>query len=360
MRVFAYNDTKRLLAVELPIREIVAAGIDPWRVDMFDDDPVTMRLGLLFRKHHFRKLRDVSFAYKLEGATICIGVHDGTTPVCLVSDLNENDLATPDHIVLKKFALSELPFVKHLAEYLFYLENHPQSEEKGSIVFWKRPCGFFPKRAAAVSIAAGQLIFDGGQNSVHRLSGVRYVDNTRTDVAVACALPEQINMVFDLFAQWQPIVYGEGLRKAYRQEPFTKVALALDGCKAEELQRHLKILGMPSQEVYPAVGASHVEFQHAECKYEVELDQHSYLIANMGMNRLDVLDRRAIHSCERIYATRRDEIKANRLSLYDLANNQSRRLMPENAMNAATDILNLRKNPAGPRPDHPVPPDPWF
>jgi hypothetical protein len=42
MKLLGYDKNKNVKLLDLPVRTIVDEGIDPWRIDLFDSNPVSL------------------------------------------------------------------------------------------------------------------------------------------------------------------------------------------------------------------------------------------------------------------------------------------------------------------------------
>src|SRR5580704_9028583 len=81
MWIFGYDESKQVIEVDLPMETVLSLGIDPWRLDLFDPDPITCEVGNGVSLS-FRKLRDLAFAYRVDETTF-VCVNDGSQTVCL-------------------------------------------------------------------------------------------------------------------------------------------------------------------------------------------------------------------------------------------------------------------------------------
>jgi len=334
MRVFGYNKDKRLVAVDMLAQEIADKQIDPWRVDVFDEDPISMRLPwTLTQKGHFRKLRELAFAYKFEGPLLYVGIHDGAKPVCLFGEFDNRIPCTAGTIVLPKFSISKRPFVEHYAEYLQQLEQKGQPPDQRVIISRGRQRGFLPKTAAGVRISGSTLIYDTLPNSPNSVCDRLYVGNMLTERAVSCPLPKQINWALDYFRHWQPVVRGEAIWKAFHNQPVKKVYVTIDKkISSASVANYLGETGMNSKIENLQVRSHSVEFEYAGSTFTV-----------MGG-----LDRPGLSSDSCLYATRKDEVKGSRVAMLDLASGQKRELFKANAIKELEQVSqgSIEKKPA--------------
>lgn len=61
IEAFGYDCHKQVVSVELSADEIIAAGIHPWRVDLFDPNPIKLTVGEI--ELSFSRLTDIAFGY---------------------------------------------------------------------------------------------------------------------------------------------------------------------------------------------------------------------------------------------------------------------------------------------------------
>jgi hypothetical protein len=110
MHIHGYTDDKKVLGASLSIEEIAWQHLDPWRLDLFDANPVKLTVKTDKGKKaalNFRRLTDISFSYLLDDR-LYICLDNGSDKVCLSVDSRTNS----------GLIVSELPFSTHYGRYL--------------------------------------------------------------------------------------------------------------------------------------------------------------------------------------------------------------------------------------------------
>src|SRR5262249_23475444 len=131
-------------------------GIDPWRLDLFDPNPVVLlRDGKIF---YFRRLTEVFLAYKDSADRIFAGLHDGSQEIVFEAPQFK---ATVRKVTLLWVVPSKRSFPELFLEYLKTLEQFPESEGLGSVQSGE-PRVFKPKKVHAVQIQGNTIVFHKG------------------------------------------------------------------------------------------------------------------------------------------------------------------------------------------------------
>jgi hypothetical protein len=237
MMIWGYNEeNKEMDRIDLSIDKIVAAGIDPWRLDLCDPDPVVWPLedGCL----HFRRLRDISCAYFKEGEYF-IGFYDDTNATCVRGIPVFNDIVVWAVQYYKDISATDRSFTEHWREYLTQLcAAHAYGYEVFGAPTETKPVK--PRVAKAVEMRGSHLVlnefdFEEGLNNSRELSFKGWPDETVTfvgdmveSVTTQITLPDEVNAAFDLFQKWNPVVHDRTLWDVLAGKQFDSVCVSVD------------------------------------------------------------------------------------------------------------------------------------
>jgi hypothetical protein len=320
MNVYGYTEEKDTVAVDLSIARIVAAGIDPWRLDLCDPDPVE-----LFedgKKMYFRRLRDLSFAYRIGGDdTIYVGMHDGNSGTCIVGKQKQHHGQWD--IRVDSASESGRPFEEHFAEYLLHLNEHPNPEPKlptrrDQCLFYiygdapnLPPIGFNPQCFGAVRLQGANLLF-------RTLIGIRqkvFVGEMFEELNVwGAPCPEPMRWAFDTMAPFQPVIFGPAVRKSLCGEPVDHVHVIVRMGGMKPLKHILAEQGVESlvSEFW-----GFLNFVREGCRYTVW---------NRVAAPLDC-DWRYFHSADGLMSNAPHHVIGSRIAFSDAGTKQARMLM---------------------------------
>jgi hypothetical protein len=311
MQVYGYTEKKKLYTVELPVEEIVAAEIDPWRVDLFDPDPVrkTVNKKLL----HFRRLRGLSFAYKKPDSLWIVGTHDGNGEACFAG-LAQTD--SPGEVTLHPIVASDKSFREHWAEYLeMWTKRHQHrgwpSKLRGTKVFEA-------KANTAVKIKGATLIFDWLEPDLKSLNpSFPFAGEMFTEVSLPVSLPPELSLVFSSFPGIAVAIVGDAPRKAIDNEPITEVEIVfVDWSSYPQVDAAIERLPIDSGSlVYPDVRER--EFSIGGCRYKTHLSIFSNLHDWRQAHKIAL-------SNDGLYCEKPNNIMGTRISWFDVAKRQTR------------------------------------
>jgi hypothetical protein len=314
MRVFCYTDDKKVERVELEVDEIADKQIDPWRLDLYDPDPIRIERESA-PALNFRRLRDVSFAYHRPNTPwyqYVVGFHDGSQTACLTGRLVEERAGV--HVLTDVRPGSE-SFQECWREYLKEISWFLKSNERTRKLDLLGP-GFPPSVAAAVQLSGNYLSFLSG-NGQKRLQSFAFTGEMFAPRSVPKKLPPEVTWVFEEFRQHEPIVVGDPLRNLLRGKSLRLIEFFVAPNSLAAMERWmLENYGQLDR----WAGNPHVS---------IKFNRHGcwYLVGVMDTPSIDqAFHSREFPSADRVYARRDGEIISSRISLFDIGKDSARQL----------------------------------
>jgi len=227
MIVWGYDDEKNTVPVDLSIERIVNQGVDPWRLDLFDEEPIALWVwvGWQPRRLKFRKIRDVSFAYQGKDSRIYVGVHDGANATCIRGKLVEVD---GGNLIVDNLEASKSPFNRHFAEYLQTYERARVTKDAVISLSDGTFIALYNYSSNAVRINGKRLTFGsrGASGDVKSLYPRTFVGEMLRHLPVSAVLPRGVMWALEQFRPWNPIIFGAALRPFAIQPMNMQVLLA--------------------------------------------------------------------------------------------------------------------------------------
>jgi hypothetical protein len=328
MIIVGYTDEKDVLQVEVSIAQIVASGIDPFRLDLMDPDPATIETER--GKLNFCRLRDVVFAYQHNrDHDIVVCVHDGDDAHCFFGKRRGLRDESEKRIVITDITQSEKSFSEHLHEYLSALvgtalgadgANWAPAIARAMGATGNIYCTINPRRSQALTMTGSQFVFALQERSI-RTEWLGYSGTMFEEMTLRVKLDKRINWVFQNFAQWQPLVFGDSLRLSLVDEQSEEIMLRLDeGC-------------------FPALkekfgGKQYIDEFHLvidDCKYRI-------LRKTGGSLRDNCLRLPGEYSCDFLQSSGPDEVCGYRIALFDVVRHQFRPLSLSTSMHLSDSI----------------------
>jgi hypothetical protein len=205
MPIFGWSEDKAIHRVRLPKGGIVEAGIHPWLVDVFDPDPVVLKVYDM--PLAFTRLRKFSLAYTLDG-TAYLMVKDNGLNLSLVGPYKKQEGNRRLFIDRDRSELStnRIDFQMHLRSYLGVHEN-PLSRSSTPAKFIH--CG-----------RGSDDTWLGLENRTIRYAnsgpypGYRFGGEMLEQRTLIRELPAEIERVFEVFTDFKPVIFGPALGKA--------------------------------------------------------------------------------------------------------------------------------------------------
>jgi len=304
MRVYGYNNERRLVAVDLTEVEIAKFGIDPWRVDLFDPNPLVLSVG--DKKINFRRLGNMCLAYR-KGNQFEIAVHDGVEWSGFASEKFKLD-AGGWKITTELLDLKPVHF-----EYSRYLSEHNQMLEEGIPRQFGANAMFSPAPLSSLRLNGNKAVFTDNSMAIWRLlwEGEMFREQTYT-----LAFPRQIDWVLNEFASAQPAVIGRALRYVLTGRPVREVDFIL----RTDLQTAWKLVNedrSAPHSVSSTFAQNAWQFDHEGCRYRAHVAQSktvSEFLLDPDENR---------YSVDGFYSSNVNEVRGTQIAFWDLAHQRA-------------------------------------
>jgi len=324
MWIFGYDENKRVFEVDVPVKTVVAKQIDPWRLDLFDPDPVICDVGA--KRLYFRKLQDVAFAYQSDGqAVVC--VHDGAQTACLgTKDFDFNS----DTVVLRKPHYTNVPFSEHLHRYLCRSSTLRRGVD---IILCDGLTYARPSNALELSGTSVKLIGSAKGFSPDRSLYPIFTGEMFRTVPISVTLPPKLNWVFEKFGHLNPLVLGGPVRRVLAGlKDATHVGFPVP-ISVNELREFVQ--NLPAVEVHKASCWEHTispsglpmwakelaEFTHDGTGYRAWVGDPELLLSFLKEPSYALQD---FFSADGVYATGVNQVHATRIALYDVGHLKTR------------------------------------
>jgi len=316
MRVLGYTFDKQLVAREFSPREIVDAGIDPWRLDLMDANPISYKSGE--QELFFNRLQDVVFAYRA-GNCLKLGFFDGKMAICFASDdLSDINYYHSNRICHFDFTLGRIKaesadFSQQFETYLSKLESLFKSGELGS-------------SEVLPPFDADHLKLEGATALVKVIDPmsscpVTFFGDMFAERALPMAFPKQLAWPLEFFAKGKPVLVGSALRNLLRGRPVDHVEVILhaDTSTAADLVAgwyHSK----PGAQM-PTFGPT----QLLEEAWAFEENGCLYSIGVLGKGTVsESLRTGNRYSVDGLYSMNRNEVRGTSIAFADIAASQAR------------------------------------
>jgi len=315
MRILGHTPNQQPVALELSAREIVKSGIDPWRVDLMDTNPIIFEHGQ--QKILFSRLQGITFAF-LSGGRYQLGFFDGENAICLSSEKASSlnwDHSSPS--CLFDFTLSGLEsevvsFCTLFEEYLERLESLFKSKALGSNKV-------FPPGNATDLVLEGNTA---RMRLVDPMSAcpITFFGEMFSERILPMPFPQQLNWPLEFFAAGKPVLAGSALRNLLRGKPVDRVEVLLQAdynTLARLIEEWDRI--RPKKQI-PRLGKSRLldlawEFEDSQCIYTVGL---------LDKNISGTLRSGDRYSVDGLYSSKKNEIRGTSIAFADVARSQTR------------------------------------
>jgi hypothetical protein len=314
MRVSAYTDDLEVVETQLSPKQILANGIDPWRVDLFDDNPVKIKID--GEQLNFRRLDDVAFTYR-RGDRVFMGLHQPSGPMCFRGNQGPSISGATNLAAPKPCSSS---FDAHFLEYLTALDRGTYGRY-GEVSFDK------PMPASSLRLQANWLRLE--PRDAIKICDTQFTGQMFQEVPFTATLADEVNWVFEALEPWQPIVIGVALRRSFHGIPVKEVYFMLDSLSLAAPFNHLrrkyavKVPGYFSNYVPGPCrlsdrGTVLTTFEHEGCTYKVQ---------PKAKDPLTFRFRQENHfSADSLYSTRPGQLIGSRIALHDLGLRQARKM----------------------------------
>jgi hypothetical protein len=342
MIVYGYDDNKNTHAVELSIEKIVARGIDPWRLDLFDEEPIS--LDCHEQRLYFRKLRDLSFAY-WRGQKLLVGMHNGAKPGCVWGEW-DRERSNPGQICLSAVTSSHRPFEEHFSEYLKNLHQRTMGRTQEWLLMgapgaakadWAMTprerhqdalfrSGILPppartikafqaKASSAVSLQGSALLIEVGEEEPHHfLRPGTFAGEMFAERKLPMNLPEQVNWLLRTFKRWRPVVTAPTIRALMRGKAPKEICFECDK-NQPSLEIELMTLGGQVGEIISKL--QEVGFSRNGQRYR---GSQIYPSTKAGKLHADP----TAYSADDVFAFKENAVLGTRIAAFDIGRNQAR------------------------------------
>lgn len=336
MKVHGYTDQRDEVAIDLAVGEIVASGLHPWSLDLFDPDPIILTVE--GEKLRFSRLRDISFAYQLDSGEKqeLVALHDGQKTACLTGTVSAYDSG---YVHVEQVRVSDRSFQDHLSEYLQHGLTMDLFKSRASMLFIGAPTGvgirkptlplaYLPNDSGGVTLQAKTVTYRTSTTPfAHRLGG-------RTDelLPVQATLPYSVIWSLRVLGSLGVIVIGRALRQVLEGKQPKEINLIVKPDKMTDARNLLKsVLGVRIEKeedltlstylqrgsLFMMTGLSRLEFTYDDCRYVLQPSESPLFWLQQHAN-----------SANNLYCEKPGRVMVSRIGLYDLGKRQSRRLYP--------------------------------
>jgi len=315
MRVHGYKDDKEVVAVDLPLHEIAILEIDPFRLDLFDPDPVVHHVK--GEPVYFSRLRDLVFAYRGPEKKIAVGAHDGIGSVALIGEQTQSSAK------LINVRLSKRSFGEHLMRYLHSLDYLRSGQVyvdlgvfdcKGAQKQLHQPqIALFgpPRPHCELAIHGDTLAINWGELAGWR-DPVCFQGAMFAEQAIDVPLPQPLNWVLQALAPFHPAIFGEAIWRTLQKWSLQHVEVSVFG-EPDAVQAQLRLLGSCKRE------------ETSPISYTLVKDG-VFKIVHRGAKQITfpLAEGENLYSLDCLCASTPNQIRGARLSLLDVGMGQSR------------------------------------
>jgi len=328
MWIFGYNENKQVIEVNVPMATVLTKQIDPWRLDLYDSNPVvyTTPCGQTLR---FRRLRDIAFAYQVGSRTI-VCMHDGVQTACLES---ETAKFFKSDVRIVNPRNSEGSFNEHLLNFWNnggYMPWHGIEQDKPFA---------YARAAEAVKLSASAVeVYDHDTMFVKQYRGLPVFTGEMFDIVpVSLNLPDEINWVFKTFADLHPVISSRSLKQVMAGLDWDMIEMYVEPARMADFQSRLEVVAKQVPFHVQKFGSSgHVHFtdKHSGVMYYVLSSSFDGTLARLQspghLTQFEEL------SSGGVYATGVNQVHATRIALYDIPRRKVRALSLASQESATT------------------------
>jgi len=229
MIVYGYTNELEIVPVDLSAQEIVALGINRWRLDLLDPNPVTIRQD--GQAISFSRLKNLVTSYRHrddEEVRLCLYDEHGR-PLCLSGKMPEPITAEPRWVVDVKPGSFEPQ--EHLLAYVNMMERCRTNDEPLWLqIQWhggSRQLAHFPRDPDWLHLTGNELNISG----FHFRANESDLDIRGRMFEMATAkveLPAAITWVLDAFEGLDPAVFGPTVRELLMGKESECIELVVD------------------------------------------------------------------------------------------------------------------------------------
>jgi hypothetical protein len=287
MLVYGYTEENVVVPADLPTRLVARLGIDAWRLDLCDKDParIVCKVGSAEQCLSFRKLTDLTFAYRIAGGPLFVCWHRKGEAICVLSDEVYADGSGCRRLILKNFRISRKSFTEHFAVYLQLLDAAEQAKRQKSLKKSAQSDSVIEPEETNPPFEIYRAEHYGPPEVQGKTFRYHWVLLGKPDwpqlpdfhfdpfgemfklVPAPVQLTDAINWLLEEFKQWNPVVVGDGLRPFYMK----RNAVSVQFPKASIKQAHVHARAMTqfeeSHDIYRGD-----RFQYGDLTFDLEDD----------------------------------------------------------------------------------------
>lgn len=307
MYVFGCTSARDVVRVWMDIDEVVDRQIDPWRLDLFDPNPV--EASVEGQPLSFMRLGDVSFAYEEKGGRAVIGMHDGSRPSLLEGIIHDrltvrrcdDGVFAPVLVVKDLKVMAEDRFAQHFRQYL-----HRIFASKEALPGWMvSPYGNLWLKGERAEFRSSYFYSD-ARAMAYRMS-CRFTGEMFSSLRFKLSWSEPIQRVLDALLSWSPAVHGKALRDIASGVEPQRVSVLIDHAADDSVVQALRESGL----VVPdsVIGSDSYQFESAGVRFCIT---HSKASTSSALSVGQILVEQA------------DTLVSTRIGLFDLSRSQQR------------------------------------
>jgi hypothetical protein len=311
MIVYGYTEELETVPVEMSAEEIVALGIDRWRLDLLDPDPITLLQD--GRQIRFSRLKEMVLCYRVNQHEAYVVIFQRLKePVCLKGRLIDPLEHYPPMLVDVQ-PLNE-PHHQHLVRYLELMELHDSTLEKGFLsyqsVMQVAQFALWPREPRCTildgsSIKMGEQFWGTPTRTV-------FCGRMFEPVTQALELVPQIAWIFETLNNELPTVHGRSVRKMLTGHPIDTVDLQVSRKTSTPLFARLAAMADVRILKEPDVSGG-LQFRRQGC---------TYIVAERFMPRSH--SARFVTTADQVFITPDKLALAGRISWLDIGRRRAR------------------------------------
>jgi len=322
MEIFGFDAQKQLIPVRMNAKEIIQAGIHPWRIDLFDSSPVTMEID--GEQVFFTRMNNLSLAHfeqergarTTKGGTIGQISNGQTLCVSGKGAIYSRPAGPGSHQYYHLVDIKIMPDgFQDLV--LDFLRSHPQGPINHAREWQVCDGGHIYLKNGGIAYSSSS---DWGLGALPRFGGEMFAK-----VCLRVALPPAVNAVFDLFKDWHPVVFGGALKDIVTGREFSNIDFMVDESQTHAIMTKLRAMGAECVRDFsrPVSNDESGQMRTPVFKFILEGDVHYHMFLR-GSNLTDGFWQVNDFSVTQMCSHKPNEIIASRICLYDLAHKQTR------------------------------------
>jgi len=322
IKVYGFTADKDVHAVDMNAEQITSAGIHPWRLDLFDTQPIVIPVA--GTPLSFSPLTTVSFACEtvLRGRTIgFVGISEGRARTCLSGTIVRKQskiLQLQDLNICDADTSTEL--------FHRYLRNYVGGQHLANAAPWEAELyKFYPAYPGKHMRLHKEILQYNWESRPTVIGDPSFMGEMFTPLRVRKVLPTYINWLFEAFKGYRPVVFGGILRDCMQGvTPFiprvdvlvdlnggwnnmlTHIRQVTDGAARTIRNRRIALI--------PRIG-NNMSFVYQKIEY---------CLVDRRFNMMDRAWTTTDFSVNQWQAIKPDEVYGSRIAFFDLSRKQAR------------------------------------